>query len=79
MTSTLCPTDRYLVFSVSHGPTPVYTTPDVDGLFVYLWGRDMNDGYVVYDYEIPYPMTYPDLMAFLAPLRAAATSRERRV
>jgi hypothetical protein len=69
MTPALCPTHRYVV--LSHG-TPVYTTPDVDGILVYLWGRDIKDGYVVYDYETPYPVTHPNLTAFLARLRCAA-------
>ena len=66
---TLCPTHRYVILQRG---IPVYTTDEVTMLVCYLWGRYIKDGYVVYDYEIPYPVDTPDLYAWLRPLEAAA-------
>ena len=72
MPRVLCPTNRYIVLRQGE---PVLTSDDCDALVAYLWGRHIRDGYVVLDYEIPYPVDTPDLTAFIARLRTPETSR----
>jgi hypothetical protein len=76
MTSTLCSTDRYLLL---RGSVLLFTTNHLDDITTYLWAYGfVSHDYVVMDYETPSPVTHPDLAAFLAPLRAAATADVRR-
>lgn len=65
---TVNPRHRYVILRRG---VPVFTTDECAMLVPYLWGRDINDRYVVYDYERPYPVDTPDLLAWLQPLEAA--------
>lgn len=40
-------------FVILHQGRPVHTAPDLCGVLAYLWGRDLEERYVVYDYERP--------------------------
>jgi len=65
----LCPTHRYIILRRG---LPVFTTDDCDVLLAYLWGRDLQEQYVVLDYEQPYPVDTPNLVEWIAPLQARA-------
>lgn len=69
MSTRLSPTHRYVIL---RGGVPVYTTNDCQMLTHYLWGRDIKDNYVVYDYETPYPVDTPDLWTWLTQLEVKA-------
>jgi hypothetical protein len=56
----LCPTDRYVVHC---NGTPVYSTNELHDILLFLWGRQLRFQYVVYDYERPYPVDNPDILA----------------
>jgi hypothetical protein len=62
------PQHRYLI---TRRGVPVFTTDDCPSLLTYLWGRDVKERYVVFDYERPYPVDTPDLSAWIRPLEAA--------
>jgi hypothetical protein len=59
------PQHRYVVLRRG---MPVFTTDDCRDLIPYLWGRNIKDRYVVLDYERPYPVDTPDLLAWLRAL-----------
>jgi hypothetical protein len=63
------PQHRYIIF---RGSEPVYTSNSYKWLISYLWGRDIKDNYVVYDYERPYPVDNPNLTDWLERLEEAA-------
>jgi hypothetical protein len=50
---------------------PVFTTDACTDLVTYLWGRDIKERYVVLDYERPYPVDTPDLLAWVSALEEA--------
>jgi hypothetical protein len=56
------PTVRFLVLRQG---CLVFTTNERRRLVAFLWGRDLKHGYVVYDYEQPYPWDDPDLLAWI--------------
>ncbi len=62
------PQHRYIVLRRG---LPVFTTETCTDLVVYLWGRSLTEGYVVLDYERPYPVDTPDVLAFIRPLEEA--------
>jgi hypothetical protein len=62
------PQHRYIVLRRG---LPVFTTETCTNLVAYLWGRDIKDRYVVLDYEHPYPVDTPDLLAWIRPLEEA--------
>lgn len=67
----MSPTDRYVILRRGQ---PVFTTQDVNDLVPWLWGRDLKDGYTVLDYEHPYPVDNPDLLAWVQPLKESDAS-----
>jgi hypothetical protein len=63
------PTDRYVVLCQGER---VFSANTLDSIVWYVWGRDVLDGYTVVDGDTAYPMTTTSLIAWLAPLVAAA-------
>jgi hypothetical protein len=63
------PTDRYVVLRQGQR---VFSANELRWIVWYVWGRDVLDGYVVLDGDTPYPVTTTNLLAWLAPLQAAA-------
>ena len=60
------PQHRYVIHRRG---VPVFTTDSHKWLICYLWGLDIKDNYVVYDYERPYPVDTPNLTAWIERLK----------
>jgi hypothetical protein len=63
----LNPHDRYVMHRCG---VPVWTTNDRNYIVAWLWGRDIRDQYVLYDYERPYNVDTPDLLRWFQRLPA---------